>query len=812
MESNKKELDALNLLPNKQNNRIDVITPHKITVVFLVQEYLNVKHQNLSGGAGNCSTTAAGGGGATGTSSARPSASTDDAKTPLKCNAFATPTGCGAENTPTTASKQGGGGGGDQFPAKYRRQFCMLLLKLIQYPDLPYKELHGLLTSSLYGIHPNHLKYFENLMELLCRAGIEILFDLQNFIDHLMSESIGVNQFGILGLYIRRIVLAMDKLSFPEMMALYQQIKQYYEKGIRAIAITPSSQQQHQSTGLADSDFDINHIKSTTNRWSVRQADLFVAQQCNLLENNETRALTPIELQSRLTEIINDNPLYAQAHILSLKNNLRVRDFVNSLTAFHRAFDRSAVNYHNPPETKGFQYSSLNLAIMHAQFNHTDEALTSLRECVMLAQECGDRVCLQLAETWLCLLDKSYVQLCEKSVATQTEQCLVHSVSLGVQFIVNVAAISGFVPAKLFELLMKSEVINFQHSLMDLIANSMAQKAAIWTLYGKNEIASLCSQLLLTVVRTHVKREHDSMENGEGVCHALCCIAMWLALQAEYTLSAVVLQHARERFPRDPLARNWMICLQYVNSLQAMFNLQWEVAGRACCQLYVLDARVGLLQRSSMNLLRRNVSTARRLLEQLLMDPVLEPLYRVRAMILLAHTMIVADTDDHSGQYQQQVQGDVINVLNEAAVYAKSKYLAYEVATIDACFAYVLLAMGLPQKALRTIRACMDTILANGGAYDVAKTQFLFVRCLVAAEQCADGRRKRLTECVGILEDVAATFGRVQNEAKVRDVWIYLAREHNALGMTAERNRFSLRFRELQKEHAIRSEYFNIFF
>lgn len=736
---NKKELDALSIWPTKLNNKIDIITPHKLIVVFLVQEYLNVKYNIIDSGL--------------------------------------------------------------NYPAKYRRQFSMLLLKLIQFPDLPYKDMHNLLTSSAYGIDATHLESFESLMDILLTLGIEILFDLQKFIDKLMTNTSQVNQYGILGLYIRRIVLALDKLTFPEMMNLYKNIKLYYEKGVRALAIAPSSASSGADT---ETGADPQQIfpKSGHSKWSVKQADLFVAQQCNLLENNETKALSPIELHQRLNEIIHDNPLYSQAHILSYMNNLRIRDFLNSLDAFHRAFDRSAVKSHNPPETKGFQYSSLNLAIMHAQFNHNAEALASLRECVMLAQECGDRICLQLAQSWLCLLDKNHVQLCEKSVASQTELSLVHSVSLGVQFIVNVAAISGFLPSKLFELLMKSEVINYQHSLMDLMANCIAQKAAVWTLYGKNEIASLCSQLLLHVVRTNSKRDNDSMDNGEGVCQSLCCVALWLSLQADYSQSAVVLQHIRERFPRDPLAKNWLICDSYITATQAMYKSKWDIAARACCQLYTLDETVSTLQRAAMNIARRNTICGQKLVAQLLKRNGLEPINRVRAMCLMAHTLM----NPKSMCYE------VINVLNEASILAKEKYLAYEAATIDAMFAYVLLTMGMAEQALKTIRQCMDTVLSNGGLYDCARTKFLFVKCLVATQQSDGARVRVMGECVDILKDAVEAFRKFEAYAKVKDIWIYAATFYDGVQMLDQRNKYAMLYRELEMQFPTPIEYLNVFF
>lgn len=446
-----RDLDALCLWPAKAGpfGRSDTITPHKITVVFLVQEFHAMKMQD-----------------------------SDTAIAP-----------------------------------RYRRQFAMLLLKLIQFPDLNYCELFAMLQHPHYELHPTHLATFQHLVENISAHGIQVLFELPRFIEKLITETTTVNHYGILGHYVRRIMLVLDKLSFGEMMELFEQMKLYYTAGIRVIERDAQARmflRGRMTTPLpADGYLDFKHTGTKMPTaptmpppsWSVKQADLFVAQQCNLLENNEPLALTPYELQTKLDEIIADNPLYAQAHILGYMNMLRIRDMLGAQHAFHRAFDRSAVRANTPPETKGFQYSSLNLAIMHAQFDHRAEALVSLRECVMLAQECGDRVCLQLAQAWLCLLDRDYVQLCERSVASQTELSLVHSVSLGVQYIVNVAAVSGFQPAKLFELLMKSEVINFQHSLMDLMANCIAQKAAVWTLYGKNEVASLCSQLLLHVVR-----------------------------------------------------------------------------------------------------------------------------------------------------------------------------------------------------------------------------------------------------------------------------------------------------------------------
>lgn len=432
MDTNRREFDPLNIWPNVKTIKIDKITPHKIIVVFLLQEYLKVKSAHERH---------------------------------------------------------------DVYPAVHSKRFCMLLLNLIQYPDMPYKDLIEFLRSPGADIDPCHVENFERLMEKMSTFGIDVLFDLQLFIGKLLTDNHHVNQFGIVGFYIRRILLALNKMGFKGISDLYDNILAYYDKGVRAIAFS--------STGDNNSTFEpIESMASTSSmmvdvsaidahqqtkrhlslllptstkdrnghgKWSIKQADLFVAQQCNLLENNEIYAMKPIELQQRLNEIIQDIPLYTQAHALTYLNSLRVRDFFSSLDSYHHAYDQSSCRENGqtmistdatqsatdpqPKSTnKGLQYSSLNLAILHMQFGHYNETLSNLSECIMLAQEAGDKACLQLAQLWLCLLDKKYVLLCEANVTSQLESSAVHSVSLGVQFVVNVAAISG-IYFKLFSLI-----------------------------------------------------------------------------------------------------------------------------------------------------------------------------------------------------------------------------------------------------------------------------------------------------------------------------------------------------------------------
>lgn len=679
------------------------------------------------------------------------------------------------------------------YTPEYRRKFYMTLLKLIQIPDMSYKELYCLMSTGKHKLCEWHLNGFSNVMAVLNKVGIEVLFKLSKTMDELITEtsSAGTNapcihQCSVIGLYFRRILVYLDKMSFQELMNLHKNIAFYYEKGIRALNIAPPAEPSMLE--------DIEESFLTKHKWSAKQAELFVAQQSLLLENDEVKAMNPKELQKRIDEIVEIyNPLYSKAYFLSYLNNLRIRDLPNCVEALHRSFDRNAGKYgqhhqENNVSKTNFQYSVLNLAILHTMFDHNAEALKCLKECIMIAQENGDRVCLQLAQLWLCLLDKSNFQLSEKNIANKTEMSLVRSVSLNIQSLVKVAAISGYLPSKLFDVLIKSDILNCQHSIVNLISNCVSERSALWALYGKNEMSSLSSQLLLNSNLKTMEKNH----NGEGLCQALCNVAMWLALQGEYTASSVILHKAREKFPRFPVSRSWILVEYYIMSQQAIYMEKWSDAVNACDHLVHLDKNLSVLQRANMNIARGNRSVALTLLDQLLAqdDEKLEPLMRVRAMVIQAQSLI-----DNTNVPSEALLG-----LNRAGILAKEKHLDYERSIVEMNIAYILNRMGMHQQALKVVKLVMENILANGGLYDKAKVIFLFVKCLIASSPTNELKLQKLRKTMEQVELAISYFTKLACWNKVKDVYMFLAKLYNVLGMIEERNYYALKFRLTAEE------------
>lgn len=690
------------------------------------------------------------------------------------------------------------------YTAEYRRKFYMTLLKLIQLPDMSYRDLYSLLSSGKNQLCEWHLEGFKNVMQVLNQLGVEVLFKLAKTIDELITDTAStgnnapcIHQCSVTGLYFRRILVHLDKMSFQELMVLHNNITVYYEKGVRALTIAPPNP-------VSNLD-EIEESLLSKTKWSSKQAELFVTQQSSLLENDEVKAMNPKELQKRIDEIVQIyNPLYSKAYFLSYLNNIRIRDLPNCMEALHRSFDRNGgkttqPNTDNANKTN-FQYSVLNLAILHTMFDHNAEALKCLKECIMIAQENGDRVCLQLAQLWLCLLDKSNFQLSEKNIANKTEMSLVRSVSLNIQSLVKVAAISGYLPSKLFDVLIKSDILNCQHSMVNLISNCVSERSALWSLYGKYEMASLSSQLLLNSNLKTMEKNH----NGEGLCQSLCNVAMWLALQGEFTSSAAVLNRASEKFPRYPISRNWIIVEYFISSQQAIHMEKWSDAATACDHMHHLDKNLSILQRANMNIARGNRSVALTLLDQMLAqtDEQLEPLMRVRGMIMQAQSLID----------KENVPSESLLVLNRALILAKEKHLDFERSIIEMNIAYVLNRMGMHQQALKVINLNLENILANGGIYDKAKALFLFVQCLVASSPTNESKLEKLKKTMEQVELAIGYFVKLECWSKVKSIYLFLAKLYHELGIIDERNHFALKFRLMAEERTNNTnDYISIF-
>ncbi|CAH2066573.1 unnamed protein product, partial [Iphiclides podalirius] len=205
---------------------------------------------------------------------------------------------------------------------KYRKDFCILALKLIQCPDMEFKDLETLLTDG---------------------------------------------RCSVLGFYLRRIMLHLDKLTFVQIVSLYKSFCQYYQKGrpglmMRSVSkeklnnMEPAFVASSSVSPVLPEEWKAQEVFMRMNvmerensleecQWSRKQAELFTAQQANLLQINEKKAFPPRQLQRTIMQIMKDIPDYSDIHFLSFLNCIRMKEFCGAQDSLYNCFDRTVFKY-----------------------------------------------------------------------------------------------------------------------------------------------------------------------------------------------------------------------------------------------------------------------------------------------------------------------------------------------------------------------------------------------------------------------------------------------------------------------------------
>ncbi|MGH0175950.1 UNVERIFIED_CONTAM: hypothetical protein FKN15_071486 [Acipenser sinensis] len=447
-----------------------------------------------------------------------------------------------------------------------RRRLNKLILPLLQSPDMTLSQLIKTVEDSC-----PQLAYTVHLRLQLMADGE--LKDMEHFFDMLPSpfnetES-EAHKTSVVGLFMRHMVLAYNKLSFSQVYKLYTALQQYYQSYERkdSPATEPAEDTDMELTNteelggkmekeeldLEPSDDEV----STRGPLSQKQAEYFLAQQAYLLKNDENKALDPAALQKELNNMLKFNPDFAEAHYLTYLNSMRVQDIFNSTDSLLHYFDRLILpggdSKSNGDEGCGrsLRYAALNLAALHCRFGHYQQAELALQEAIRIAQESNDHVCLQHCLSWLYLLEQmkgSDSTLTEHAVKMAVHFCLPYLASLGIQSLVQQGAVGGKTANKLMDALKDTDLLHWKHSLSELIDISIAQKTAIWRMCGKSTMALQQAQVLLSMNSLEPVNLGVQQNNSEAFAVALCHLSELHAEQGLFAAASEILKHLREAY------------------------------------------------------------------------------------------------------------------------------------------------------------------------------------------------------------------------------------------------------------------------
>ena len=506
------------------------------------------------------------------------------------------------------------------------------------------------------------------------------------------------------------------------------------------------------------------------NRMTRTQAELYIANQVELLQSSEANAHNPEQIDQLTQAILRDNPDLSQAHFLSYLNCLRVKDYCEAINNLRKCFsgtsalaNKSQLDYMQSgsltnieDSNRGYRYAALNIAALHARFNHKEEATAALREAIMMAQESNDHVCLQHALSWLYRIqpEAERLKLIERCISKSQELGLSYLQSLGEQALSLFTAIVGLSsPSVVMDILTRSDMLNCQHSITELVTSSYSQKSAFWSMYGRSHMSSTLSQLLLNLDNTGHrltgKRKGSEVvyATGEATAISLSNLIRHLHDQGQEKLVDKLIRLAKYLFNDESsiCGEIWRYTSLQVEFERSLFETNWPKASatiaetEAFCTISTnspgyADKNIRLetlFMRLQLNIYRGDAEAAANIRKTIFQDLTgsdektkLIPQQQVR--LLLFDAEIACMTNSYS---------TAIPPLLEAAAVCDKNNLEFHRAIIALHTGHIQLQIGLLSKALYFVRKSLPIILSHGSLFECGRAKLLLAKCIVAAAE-----------------------------------------------------------------------------
>ncbi|XP_076859434.1 anaphase-promoting complex subunit 5 [Brachyhypopomus gauderio] len=696
-----------------------------------------------------------------------------------------------------------------------RRRLNKLILPLQQGPDLTFEQFLRTVAECCAPV-VNAVK-----LRLFLMAGRE-LQDMDHFfavLPNAFSDS-EAYKTSVVGLYMRQMLLAYNKLSFSQVYKLYKTLQQYCRRGQRPPrdlstlatedmeltsiddpAADPMDGEEVDAGSLHQSDLQCDEARGPL---SQKQAEYFLARQAYLLKNDENKAMKPAELQEDLNSILTFNPDFAEAHYLSYLNSVRVQDLYISTHSLLHYFDRlilsGAEGKSNGDEGYGrsLRYAVLNLATLHCRFGHYEQADLALQEAIRIAQEANDHVCLQHCLSWLYTLEQmkgfDSVGLTEQSVKMAAHFCLPYLASLGIQSLVQQGATQGIPANRLLDALRGTDIVHWKQSLSELIEISLAQSASIWRMYGKSTMAQQQAQLLLSMPSLESVNFGVQQNNTEPFAIALCHLAELHAEQGLYGAAGDIIKHLKQQFPpHTQHSKLWMLCDLKIQFEKAMNAGKYHLAEPHVTAICALNSMEGLYRKAQLLRALNQTSEASKILQQVQQLGVKNKNTEMIIRVMLA----TAELHWDSGGF-----ATALPLLLQAMTLARHHNLQSLQSHTVLHLAFTQLMLGVPVQALTLLEGVLESVLAHGPVLKRGHALLLMAQCqaLLAGSVPEDLRLGAVEMAVQNLAEAAGFLSQLGCKPRLRDVYYLQARLYHTLGDMQQRNKCALLFRLLNQE------------
>lgn len=516
--------------------------------------------------------------------------------------------------------------------------------------------------------------------------------------------------------------------------------------------------------------------------WSPRQVELFIAQQVKLLRINESVALDPPSLQQKLKEILQANPDHFDVHYLNYLNCLRVKEYCGAVNSVQHYFNRQTFRVTNIDEkSRGYRYTSLNMAILNALFNHNEEAISYLKESIAVAHQVNDHVCLQHALMWMYTLSKKNKSTMLKCSVTRSKELELYEItSFSLQSMAQYLVENAENPALIFEILKKSELYSYFNGSSELRMTNNVQRAAIWNTYGYQRISTIYSLLVL-----EHDQYHNNVYNVESKCMAMCNIVNDLIAHGDYYLAPILINEVAKIFPYTH-CQTWMMAEQRLNFTLAMNREEWPKAELVARQMASVDVVESSLKLGELFLKKEDYASAISTVNHLTDDNDENSVVtRLRAYVIVAKAN----------------ESATLNILMDAKLIAIKYHLTYMTAIINIEIAVALMKYDFPHKALRLLQETKQQIYCGINVYNKAilDLQIIKAKMMVNIIDEYEHDQEFLQKMYEKLEKVAEKFYIIESLTELKEVTFLQALIADKLNMKHNRNKHAMEFRHLEE-------------
>ncbi|XP_077378662.1 anaphase-promoting complex subunit 5 isoform X2 [Festucalex cinctus] len=661
------------------------------------------------------------------------------------------------------------------------------------------------------------------------------LKDMEHFFSTLLTPLTAVDseayKTSVVGLFMRHMLLAYNKLSFSQVYKLYKSVQDYchslYSKPtegkVHLVVACPINLDNMDLTSNEDTvgdrldrdEGDNTRVateiqpENTPSRGplSQKQAEYFLAKQAYLLKNDENKALKPALLQEELNNMLKFNPDFAEAHYLNYLNSIRVQDIFLSAHSLLHYFDRLILSGNegksNGEEGYGrnLRYATLNLASLHCRFGHYQQAGLVLQEAIRIAQESNDHVCLQHCLSWLYTLEQmkgcDSTALTEDSVKMAVHFCLPYLASLGIQSLVQQGTTQGKTAHKLMDALKDTDILHWKHSLSELIEISLAQTTSIWRMYGKSTMAVQQAQLLLHMSSLEPVNYGVQQNNTEAFAVALCHLAELHADQGLYNAVSDILQHLKDQFPAHTQhAKLWMLCDLKIQFQMYMIEGKYNLADQLVTSISALNKTEGLYRKVQVLKVLNRTTEAYSVLQRLQLHCEKTKCTEMVIRVLLSTAELHWESSGFS---------TALPLLFQALALARQHHLQALASETLLHLTFTQLMLGVPEQALLVLHEAIEPVLAHGALVDKGRALLLAARCHMAVAGLWPNRRGQAdldvaASAVDMLNEAAVYFSKLNCKERMRQVHYLQAQLYNSLGQTTQRNKSAMLFRVLDQE------------